>query len=186
MAVKKAETGFCTEAEYLKYFANDPHTRYEYMDGYAYAMAGASTAHNTIALNLAIAFRQQLTMPCRPFISDIKVYVERTATSNHYYYPDVVVDCSEFDGYFADNPVFIAEILSNSTKTTDFIIKLANYQKIASLQAYLIVEQDKKQAYLYCRDTDWQRETFGEQDTIVLKGLNVTLTMAEIYAGVNF
>lgn len=185
MGVKKIETGFCSEADYLKYFANDPFTKYEYINGYAYAMAGSSTAHNTIALNLAIAFRQKLALPCRPFISDIKVYVEQKNTTNNYYFPDVVVDCSEFEGYFADNPVFIAEILSKSTKTTDFIIKLADYQKIPSLQEYLIIEQDRTQVYLYRRDNDWQREEVSEGE-ICLKSLNLCLTLDEIYERVVF
>jgi Uma2 family endonuclease len=64
------------------YLAGEMHSqvRHEYVDGHVYAMAGASKAHNTIALNLASRLRQHLRgTPCRAFIADMKVRVAARA-----------------------------------------------------------------------------------------------------------
>jgi Uma2 family endonuclease len=63
--------------------------RHEYVNGEIFAMAGASKAHGTLALNFAMALRVHLRgKPCRTWTSDMKVEVQ---AANAYYYPDVVV-----------------------------------------------------------------------------------------------
>lgn len=83
-----------SEADYL---AGEPlsEVRHEYVAGHIYAMAGAGKAHNTIALNIATRLRNHLRgTPCRSYIADMKVKVERASA---FYYPDVVVTCSDRD-----------------------------------------------------------------------------------------
>ena len=64
--------------------------KYEYIDGYVYAMAGASNNHNLITMNVSVAFANHLKKsPCRPYASDMKVKI-----GSKYFYPDVIVDCS--------------------------------------------------------------------------------------------
>jgi Uma2 family endonuclease len=47
--------------------------RHEYIDGYVYAMAGASDDHNRIALNIAAELKSQLRGgPCEAFMNDMK------------------------------------------------------------------------------------------------------------------
>ena len=50
--------------------------RHEHVDGYVYAMAGASDDYNRIVLNLAAELRAALRgKPCEPFITDMKVRI---------------------------------------------------------------------------------------------------------------
>ena len=54
---------------------------------------------------------------------------------NNYYYPDVLVGCSDLadDAYFAETPILIAEVLSASTKSYDKTFKLQQYKKNLNL-----------------------------------------------------
>ena len=68
-------------------------TRYEYHQGEVYAMSGASRKHSAISSNVASLLRGKLPEGCRPFDSDLKVYVEYLNKSFH---PDVSVACSTY------------------------------------------------------------------------------------------
>ena len=60
------------------------------VDGYIYAMAGASDRHNRACLNVAYRLNEHLVdNPCEVFMSDMKLKV----APNVYYYPDVAVCC---------------------------------------------------------------------------------------------
>lgn len=99
--------------------------RHEYESGHAYAMVGASEAHNRIALNLAAALNTHLRGgPCRAFISDMKVRVR-----DAFYYPDILVTCDRADSeeYYKTLPVLIAEVLSASTIDRDSLAKRIAY-----------------------------------------------------------
>jgi Uma2 family endonuclease len=58
-------------------------TRHEFVDGFMFAMAGASEAHNIIALNIATTLRAVARgTACRVFQSDMKY---RSADDTGYY-----------------------------------------------------------------------------------------------------
>ncbi len=88
--------------------------KHEFIEGYIYAMTGASANHerlsgNMYIENLVIILRTNL----EPFGSDMKV----KAASN-FFYPDVIIDC-DFDKsepYFTDSPTIIVEVLSQSSR----------------------------------------------------------------------
>jgi len=61
--------------DYLSYEQDQP-VRHELVDGYLYAMTGATDRHEEIALNLASALRVYLRgSPCRVYKSDLKIRV---------------------------------------------------------------------------------------------------------------
>jgi Uma2 family endonuclease len=63
--------------------------KHEYVAGETFAMAGAGEAHVTIALNLAASLRGQVRGgPCRVYISDMKLRVER---EDAFFYPMAVI-----------------------------------------------------------------------------------------------
>ncbi len=114
--------------------------KHECVAGETFAMVGASSAHNLISLNIASQLRLHLKgTPCHAYINDMKVRV-----AGDYYYPDVLVDCSQIsnDAYFVETPILIVEVLSASTKTYDKTFKLQQYKKIPTLQEYVMVEQE--------------------------------------------
>ncbi len=180
---------YITEAEYLE-GEKIAEERHEYVDGVVYAMAGASRRHGRIAVNFArkLSLTDRQGNPCEIYLSDIKV---RATRSKAYYYPDVLVGCSadESDTHCLEKPCLIVEVTSKSTQWKDFTEKAVAYQKLASLQVYLIVAQDQPLVTMYYRDAEsgWEVARFDDlEQALTLPCPESTLTLAEIYEGVDF
>ncbi len=83
-----------TVEEYFRLEESDPDHRYEYIDGYAYMMAGGSLDHDMIKSNIQDLLRAHLRSgPCRVYSSDAKVRISET----RYLHPDVTVTCDPTD-----------------------------------------------------------------------------------------
>ncbi|MGH8582024.1 MAG: Uma2 family endonuclease [Gammaproteobacteria bacterium] len=154
--------------------------KHEYVNGHIYAMVGVSRAHNQITLNLAAALKTHLRgTPCRVFISDIKVRKD-----NIFYYPDVVVTCDETrrHEYYVEEPVLVVEVLSPSTEARDGLDKRLVYQSIPTLQEYVLLAQDKREAQLYRRAPEgWDLETYGPNEDVRLTAIDFTCPIETIY-----
>jgi len=166
-------------------------TKSEYFDGEIFAMAGASLQHNRITRNLMLALGQQLrNSGCEVLSGDMRVKVE---ASGLYTYPDVVVACGEIrleDEYLDTllNPTAIFEVLSPSTANYDRGEKFSQYRRIASLQEYLLVSQDRCRVERYLRRGDeWTFTEFsGLEATLNLPSIDCELNLAEVYERVQF
>lgn len=175
-----------TPEEYLAYERASP-GRHEYVRGEIFAMAGASEAHNTITLNVAVALRNQLRGgPCRAYASDMRVQVDARRS---YVYPDVVVVCGErrFEDDQVDtllNPTLVVEVLSPSTEAFDRGAKAEYYRQIPSVQEYVLIAQDRIHVEQYTRATSgaWTlREFASHSEVIVLSSIDVSLPVDEAY-----
>lgn len=167
-----------TEAEYLAAEFN-AEIKHEYIDGHTYAMAGASNNHTRLTLNIASEFRNHLKgKPCEAFMTDIKIKVGK-----NYFYPDVVVDCSKPDGqgYLAQSPEIIVEVLSKSTQKTDLTTKLMQYINLPTLKEYVLIEQDTVRVQVLRKTNHWQSEFYFLGDTVVFKAIGLTLAVEDIY-----
>ena len=112
----------------------------------------------------------------------------------HYGYPDVVVVCGE--PQFADNefdvllnPVIVVEVLSDSTRFRDKTEKLETYLTMESVRECLLIEQNKMRVEQYIKQTprQWLLRIFESTDeTIALDAIGCTLSLAEVYAQVEF
>lgn len=163
------------------YLAGEPDSpiKHEYIDGEVYAMAGASANHNLICVNVVTALNVHLKgKPCRPFASDMKVKI-----GSRYFYPDVLVDCAEYagDDQFTETPTLIVEVLSKSTRRMDETTKRSSYMQIASLQEYLLIEQDIVDVEVVRRSNSWRSEHYFMGDQFTLESVGLTLSVAEIY-----
>lgn len=174
------------------YLADEIHApvKREYLGGFVYAMAGPRIVHNTISGNVFAALHNQLRgKPCRPFNSDTKVRV-RLPNQTRFYYPDAMVVCRSNDPHssFQDEPVVIVEALSKATRRTDEGEKKDAYPTISSLSVYVLVEQDSAVARVFRRtENGFACETFeGLEKTILLPEVDAALTLAEIFATVEF
>lgn len=162
--------------------------RHEYVNGQTYLMAGASKRHNRIARNFITRLEEVAAQKgCEIFFSDMKVKV---AKNKAYYYPDVVISCAsdETDDYFLEKPCLIIEITSESTMRKDYMEKSLAYQSIPSLQAYLVVAQDRPQIDMLVRSKvgDWELQQFDSlENEILLPCLEKLLLISEIYNRVN-
>jgi len=177
-----------TEAEYLE-GEKLAEVRHEYVDGVVYAMAGTSRRHNRIAVNFArkLSLTDRQSNPCEIYLSDVKVRAQRAKS---YYYPDVIVGCQrdEADEYYLEKPCLIVEVTSKSTEWKDFTEKALAYQKLAALQVYLIVAQDQPLVTMYYRDeeTGWEVALDDLEQVLILPCPDSTLSLADIYEGVDF
>jgi Uma2 family endonuclease len=167
-------------------------TKSEFVNGEIVAMAGSTQNHNEICGALYASIRQQLKgRPCRVFSSDFKVRIER---ANVFRYPDVSALCGPVlhhdnvrDAYL--NPSVICEVLSPSTEAYDRGPKFTLYRMLDSLFEYVLVSQDRIEVEVWTRGTEgvWSSVIYNAPgDSFTLRALNCTLTLADIYEGIEF
>lgn len=188
-ALSKADF-YITPEEYLAdEQASD--IKHEYLAGAVYAMSGVNIAHDRVAMNILTALRNQLRgKKCEAFSDDVKVRIVQQPGVEFYYYPDVSVDCSEPapESYFVEQPVVISEVLSPSTERIDKGEKRINYQSLASLRVYVIVEPTALSVTVYRRDVeDWRREFLNEKSAVLqLPEIACALPLDAIYERMGF
>ncbi len=159
--------------------------RHEFFAGEVFAMAGASTTHNTLVLNCALSLRTGLRgQACRVFAESVQLAVEH---GRYYNYPDVLVTCAPTD-LLADRtveaPILLIEVLSKSTANRDRSWKFNQYKQLPSLRHYLLVSQST------CLVEWYRREESGVWsftplvlfiDEIAIPELQVVLRLQDIY-----
>src|SRR5690348_13356166 len=161
--------------------------KHEYIDGSVYAMAGASTEHNQISLNIVFALRTHLKgKSCRVFMSDVKAQIE-TRGKDSFYYPDVMVGCDPRNTHhlYLRYPKVLGEVSSDSTERLDRGEKRLAYQSLETLEEYMIVAQDRPEITIFRRANNWKPETVaGLDQNVSLKSLDLMLPLTLIYEGV--
>jgi Uma2 family endonuclease len=139
------------------------------------------------------SYSQQLRgKNCRPLGSNQAV---KLAGSGGYVFPDVTVVCGKPE-YLVKrgigcllNPSVVVEVLSSSTAALDEADKLLAYTAIRTIREYLVVSSDRRAVKLFFRRT--ADETWGVRpyalptESLIFESCGCTLTLAEIYAGVN-
>jgi len=159
--------------------------RHEYVEGRVYAMAGASADHNRITRNILTALDNALRGKlCEPFATDMKVRIP-PAFAEVFYYPDVLVACDPTDDakYYRERPSLIFEVLSPETERTDRREKAIAYRQIPTLEAYILIEQDRVAVTVLRRaDLGWQSELLEGSDALLkLPGTGVEMRLDRIY-----
>lgn len=178
-------------AEYLAIESAAPE-KYEYHDGQIYAMAGGTYEHGLICGNIFAEIRGSLITresPCIAMSSEIKLHV---AAENSFLYPDTMVVCdevekSETEPNAVTNPILVIEVLSKSTATYDRGDKFYLYRQIASLQEYVLIEQDKAQIEIYKREgLLWKITRIkGLDSSLSMSSIGLDIDLAKIYYRVN-
>lgn len=163
-------------------------TKHEYINGEAYAMAGASDTHVTIAGNLFVLLRSHLRgSGCRVYIADMKV---RIAARNCFYYPDVMVTCDPEDQQtpnYKRFPKLIVEVLSDSTEAFDRGDKFADYQTLASLEEYVLLNTRHQRVECFRRNPQglWVLQSYlPETDSFELQSVEFSGTLTALYEDV--
>jgi Uma2 family endonuclease len=168
--------------DFLVFEAEEPE-RYEFVAGVVRMMTGGSAAHSAIKTNVTNALNAVLQDgPSRAYVDDLKV-VSATAVM----YPDVVATCRPLapDDDRVPDPTVVVEVLSPTTERHDRIAKWREYQRIGSLEHFLLVEQAERRVEVYSRtDTGWAlRSIEPPEDTIELKSIGTRLSLEAIYQG---
>ena len=165
--------------------------KYELLDGHIVAMTGGTKAHNLIALGLFTEIDHQKDENCRLYVADVKLRIAKEHNEDHRdtsIYPDVMLACGEEDSdLYEENPLLIAEVLSDSTARKDKIKKKEKYLKLPSLHAYIVLSQTEIMMTVYQRkNTEWTHGVFLGKDTEIELPLGaghkpITLNLGRIY-----
>ncbi len=165
---------------------NDGLVRHEYVDGYIYAMTGASATHNLIALNCAARLlKSARNQGCEVFISDMKLSISAWSS---FYYPDVMICCEQLDNeeYFRREPCLIIEVLSPTTAAVDKREKLKAYQQLATLLDYVLIDQEREMIEVHRRQgSHWIKEELTPGDELYIQCVDEHIPLPVIYAGIH-
>ena len=172
-----------TVADFLDW-ENRQEERWEF-DGFApVAMMGGTLAHNIICGNLLGALRPRLPAGCRVYVESVKLRLAHSVR-----YPDVMVVCGAMRPQATEvtDPTVVFEVLSPGTFHTDRIEKNREYAATASIQRYVLLEQDIIAAEVYVREAGrWVRATLTGDEALAMPELGITFPLAEAYAGLEF
>lgn len=154
------------------------------------SQAGSTVRHNDIVQNVASIIRAELRRKgskCRTSTENIRLDIEGATTS---VMPDVIVNCGERRGpstTFRTASV-IVEVISPSTSAHDKVAKLETYFTLSELRTALLIEQAEMYVVSYTRSPKgWLRNDFDQpDDSVALDGLEVSITLAQIYDEIEF
>jgi Uma2 family endonuclease len=161
--------------------------KYELVDGDLIMMTGVSRRHARVASNLLFALRTRLGSTAYDiFTAEFGVKTRRGVR-----YPDIVIEAigPHNNRLAAEEPLFLAEVLSPSTQREDFERKPTEYMALPSLSAYLVLSQDEPRVWLWRRtDAGWPAESaeiegWDAAVEVTIAGQVLALPLAELYAG---
>jgi Uma2 family endonuclease len=160
--------------------------KHEFLDGEIYAMAGGTPEHAALCAALIVLIGAKLRGgPCRVYTSDLRVRVLATGLAT---YPDASVVCGELERdpesrTHVTNPSVMFEVLSPGTEDYDRGEKREHYQQVASLRAYVVVAQGRRQVEVWQRASDgaWSHRVLGAGDTIDLEVIRCRVAVDELY-----
>lgn len=160
--------------------------RWEYVDGRAVAMAGASPRHNAIVMNLTLMLGNALRgKGCFPLGSDQKI---ETVATGAFHCPDLSIVCgrprpSERDPHAITNPTVLVEVASPSTSDYDRGAKFDHYATIAEVREMLVVFTETPRVEHRERTSDGRWiVTHLVGGEVELGSVGVKMNLGEIYA----
>lgn len=159
--------------------------KHEWLDGQVTAMAGGTPLHAQLAAQVTHLLRQALRGgPCRVYSSDLMVKVPDGLAT----YPDVTAVCGPLQSppswpHAASNPRLLVEVLSPGTAAWDRSGKFLQYQRIAELRTYLLVNPDVRRVEWFERGEvgAWTWRSAGPGEVATLHDLGVLLAVDEVY-----
>lgn len=171
--------------EYLAY-ERDSGMKHEYESGEIIAMAGGSPRHNALASRISAALEGARPPHCFAFQSDQRIRILATGRVT---YPDASMVCGPIELDPADparatitNPTLIVEVLSPSTEQSDRGDKWQHYQRLSSLQEYVLVSQTHARVEHYRRLPGGTWEYHDATEGTVQLQSGATLDLARLYA----
>jgi len=161
--------------------------RYEYIDGEIYLMSSPRTLHQETLGELHLIFGNWFRgKKCRPMLGPYDITLKRSADDVNVVQPDLMVICDLEENlndkdYYMGVPALVVEIISESTRSKDFIKKLHLYMS-TGVREYWIVNPLNREVgiYLFENREISQSTTYKNQETAVscqFEGLEVDLHM---------
>jgi Uma2 family endonuclease len=168
-----------TVAEFARWH-DGTDTRHELVHGRVVAMAPPSGRHAVIARNVFRALDRQLRPPCGAMFG---AGVARDLDDQECRIPDVFVTCGPTPEQVFLDPRVVVEVLSPKTERDDRTTKLDFYKSLPSVEAVLLVSQDRRLVQLHAREgRRWTVRDFAGSAAVPLTGLDIALDLDEVYA----
>lgn len=159
--------------------------KHEYVFGRVYAMSGGTIGHDAVGNNLRALIHTHLRGgPCRLCGPDVMLRI----SPDIYYYPDAFVVC---DGPLDPRareiwtPRLVIEVLSDSTEAHDRGDKFKQYQTLATLSDYLLVDGRERGVERFRRSEHglWLYERYAPEASLTLESIGLTTPIAAFYDG---
>jgi Uma2 family endonuclease len=173
-----------TFADYLA-VERDSEMKHEFDAGDILARPSGTARHSALAANVTSALGRTRPQGCLVFDSSLRVRVVATGRAT---YPDVSMVCGplEYDSEDAahttiTNPVLIVEVLSVTTEKGDRGNKWLHYQRIPSLQEYVLVSEEPR-IEIFRRTLSGTWEYFEVHEGSVMLASGPSLNLATLYA----
>jgi len=173
--------------DYLTLERTSHDSRYEYIDGYAYLLAGGTANHSIIAVNitreLSILLRGS---GCFVYNSDIKVRLSKA----RYVLPDATITCDPRDRKGKINtlhyPRVLFEVLSPSTEAYDRGRKSSYYRACPSIEEYVLVDTERRFIEVHRRGGEafWFLSSFESGNEMQLVSLGISVPVDTLYENV--
>jgi Uma2 family endonuclease len=120
------------------------------VDGAIVAMAPPSSFHSVIAGSVAIAVQQRLRPPCRVLVeAGVKLASDTCVQA------DVAMSCERLQPRkLMEQPILLVEVLSPTTRRTDFGVKILGYQELPSAREIWAVDSEERSVRIWRRSGD--------------------------------
>lgn len=159
--------------------------RYEYLDGEIYLLASPKVSHQRILSELHFIFYNWfLGKKCRPIFAPFDITLKRSAENINVVQPDLMVICdleenlNEQD-YYLGVPALVVEVISESTRSKDFIKKLDLYMSTGVREYWIINPLNREvSVYFFEASAISKNVTYKNDETAVsysFPGLEVSL-----------
>jgi Uma2 family endonuclease len=182
MANPASETALVPFEDYLVMEASSD-TKHEWINGLVYAMSRGTPEHGRLSAAMVRALPQ--TEQCRVYSSDALLYIER---AEHSTYADASIVCGAILtrgakdkngkslGEAITNPSVVVEVLSKATEHRDRNERFALFQKLDSLEEYVLVSQDEPCIEVRRRrGRTWITDVGRAGETITIHGVAISV-----------
>lgn len=187
MAVTKRPepAGFTADA-FLAWAADQPHGRYELVDGAVVAMAPERAVHARTKARTHRALEDAITragLTCEAFPDGMTVRIGEGTV----YEPDALVRCgpgTPDDAVEVADPVIVVEVVSRSSRSIDSGAKLADYFTLGSVRHYLVLNTDTRAVTHHHRDDSGAiAKRILHQGSLRLDPPGLTVMVADLFPG---
>jgi len=128
--------------------------RYEYIDGEVYLLSSPKVTHQQILYELAVIFHNWFKgKKCTPAFAPFDIELKRNAKKRNMVQPDLMVICdleekTGEDGYYKGVPTLVVEVISESSKSKDYVKKMDLYMS-CGVHEYWIVDSANQEIHTY-------------------------------------
>ena len=146
--------------------------RYEYIDGEIYLLASPKVVHQKILSNLHVIFHNWFTgKKCQAFFAPFDITLLRDPENINVVQPDLMVICDLEEkinerGYYMGVPALVVEVISEGTRSKDFVRKLDLYMD-TGVREYWIINPLNGEITVYSFDEGniQQNTTYKHKET---------------------